>query len=799
MRFSQIISLFALVWTLSGCELDPYCLTCREIDAGPHDAGAGRDGSGFIRADAGESDAGEEPDGCVIGGFERCNERDDDCDGNIDEGFDTDTSLEHCGGCNMRCAPLAAFGTCVEGVCQIESCDVGRLDLDENPENGCEYRCVATDPTDARCDRRDNDCDGRIDEDFDLSSDISNCGACGRICRTAHAESGCTAGACTIGACNEGYFDIDGRPENGCEYACVPATPATETCNLRDDDCDGLVDEGDPGGGASCGTNTGECAAGVERCVAGAIACMGGVSPTTEICNGRDDDCDSNTDEGNPEGGRYCGSGEGACEPGREQCMGGDLVCVGAVGPGTETCNAVDDDCDTRIDEGNPGGGAACGNSMGACRPGSLTCVSGSVVCMGGTGPTLETCNMSDDDCDGRTDEDFLLASDPRNCGMCGRTCSFPNAIAPCNSGMCGIGACLPGFVDADGNPTNGCEYACVPAGAEVCNGRDDDCDRNIDEGLTPPSTFCNPNGVCAGTTARCGGSSGWVCDYPASTYQATETRCDGLDNDCNGRIDDPFPSLGASCNNGELGECRRMGSFVCNTAGTATECSASSSSGGMAEVCNGRDDDCDGNLDEAAMGSWVEFSGSFGRRWIMSYEASRPDATASAAGSMSHRACSEAGRIPWTNVTYAQAQAACATQGARLCTEGEWQRACQTSASMACTWSYSSSCRTFSSTTCNGNEFDTNSSQPGDQDDVLATGAMSMCYADWGSSRRVYDLSGNVAEWAAARSSGVNPLRGGSSTSPSGGTACGFDFVVANDTFATPSVGFRCCRDTMP
>ncbi|MDQ3031362.1 MAG: MopE-related protein [Myxococcota bacterium] len=801
-RMLRAAALASLAWAMVGCELDPYCLTCVEgEDAGGIDAGdgGGLDGGGG-RIDASELDAGEEPDGCVAGTVERCNERDDDCDGMVDEGIDTATSLEHCGGCSLRCAPLGAFGECVDGVCQVASCDVGRFDLDMDPTNGCEYRCLATDPTDARCDRRDNDCDGTIDEDFDLTSDPLNCGACGRVCATAHAASSCAAGACTLGACEPGYYDLDGVPTNGCEYACTLAAPATEACNLRDDDCDGRVDEGDPGGGGMCGTSTGECVAGVERCVAGAIACMGGVSPTTEICNGGDDDCDTRTDEGNPEGGTYCGSGEGACEPGREQCTGGALVCVGATGPAAETCNAVDDDCDTRIDEGNPGGGGSCGTSTGACTAGALSCVSGSIVCLGGTGPMLESCNGGDDDCDARTDEDFLLAVDPRNCGMCGRVCSFPSSVALCTSGTCGIGACVPGFVDADGLPGNGCEYGCVPSGAEVCNGRDDDCDTRSDEGLTPPSTFCNPNGVCASTSARCGGPSGWVCDYPAATYQATETRCDGLDNDCDGRVDDPFPSLGTSCNNGEIGACRRVGSFVCNAAGIATRCNAMASGGGVAETCNGLDDDCDGTLDESAPGAWVQITGSFGTRWIMSYEASRPNATTSSAGSLTHRVCSEPGRLPWTNVTYAQAQAACATQGARLCTEPEWQRACQTTASTACTWSYSSSCTTFSSARCNGNELDTNTGASGDQDDVLATGALPMCYANWGSTAaRIYDMSGNVAEWAAARSSGVNPLRGGSSTSPQGGTTCGFDFVVAGNTFATPGVGFRCCRDTAP
>ncbi|MCZ7680055.1 MAG: MopE-related protein [Sandaracinaceae bacterium] len=471
---------------------------------------------------------------------------------------------------------------------------------------------------------------------------------------------------------------------------------------------------------------------------------------------------------------------------------------MGGVGPSAESCNGRDDDCDGAVDEGDPGGGAACGSDVGACTSGTLRCSGGALTCQGATLGTFESCNGMDDDCDGATDEGYALASDPRNCGACGNACALPNAIPGCTSGACTLLGCLTGFHDRDGLSANGCEYACDVAGAEVCNGRDDDCDGRVDEALTPPAFFCNPNGVCAGTAATCGGASGWQCSYPAS-YQIDETRCDALDNDCDGRVDESHPLVGTACTNGELGACRRTGTYVCSSGGASVTCTAPASGGGSAEACNGVDDDCDGALDESAPASWVRFTGSFGTRWIMAYEASRPDATSSSAGSLSHRVCSAAGRLPWTNLTYTEAQAACATVGGRLCTEAEWQRACEAS-SGSCDWSFASSCTSYppNATTCNGNDHDP-SSASGDQDVLLTAGALSMCYADWGGAGRVFDLSGNAEEWTQARSSGVNPVRGGSYNDTSGGMRCDFDFVVANDTFRVPNVGFRCCRSTAP
>jgi hypothetical protein len=812
-RASSLLLLSAAVLWTGGCAVDPYCLNCGDqnshLDAGHADGGDAGD-SGIARdgGDTGPVDSGEHdmavPDGCTVGATEICNMFDDDCDGMVDEGIDVTRDVDNCGSCGHRCTYAHAFADCTASTCSMTGCAADYYDINMSDADGCEYRCSNTGAE--VCDRRDNNCNGMIDEGFDLASDPMNCGVCGRSCNVAHATASCAAAMCTIGTCDAGFYDIDGNPLNGCEYACTPTGP--ETCNLVDDNCDGNIDEGDPGGGATCGSSTGACRQGTQHCVSGGIVCQGGVTPMAELCNNIDDDCDGTVDNGNPGGGLACGSGVGQCVPGRQMCVAGTLSCMGQVGPVTETCNGLDDDCDGTVDNGNPGGGGSCGSSTGACMAGTLMCSGGALTCAGAVGPTLETCNMIDDDCNGVVDDGFNLTSDIRNCGMCGRSCSFANAVAQCSMGTCAIAACLPGFVNLDGNAANGCEYSCTfTSSVETCNGADDNCNGMVDEGLTPPSFFCRANGVCAGTMPTCGGSMGWQCSYPA-TYQATETRCDGLDNDCNGVVDDPYPTRGQACTNGEVGACSRGGMYVCNAAGTGVMCNAPASGGGTAETCNGIDDNCDGMVDNgtSARGTWVRVRPAGGTGptdyWIMSYEASRPDSTASVVGALSNAVCSDPNRQPWVNVTPVEAAAACATVGGSLCTEAQWQRACETAAATACTWEQAAACTTYSAGTCNDFNNDVNTSMAGIQNGVLPTRSMPMCSGTWtvaGSTGTIFDMSGNVREWAAPRSAGVNPLRGGGFQDIQGGTTCQFNFSVGGNTIRFPNTGFRCCRTSAP
>ena len=137
-----------------------------------------------------------------------------------------------------------------------------------------------------------------------------------------------------------------------------PSEPAQETCNGRDDNC-GTIDEGFINTGTACTIGEGACrSVGVRVCTADGtdVVCNAEViEPIDEVCNDLDDDCDGQTDEDFEELDTACSIGDGICRTGGvRRCSEDGLgtICTAElVMPGMETCNGLDDDCDGRTDE----------------------------------------------------------------------------------------------------------------------------------------------------------------------------------------------------------------------------------------------------------------------------------------------------------------------------------------------------------------------------------------------------------------------------------------------------------------
>ncbi len=160
----------------------------------------------------------------------------------------------------------------------------------------------------------------------------------------------------------DGYGDPGSSScSNGSETDCDDGDDtiypgATESCNGDDDDCDGSVDEG-YNIGSACSVGQGECLAnGLRICSGDGSTWVCDATPGTpqaEICDDLDNDCDGTSDEGNPGGGGACSTGlPGVCDAGTMTCTGGALVCEQDTLPSSEVCNGQDDDCDGSVDEG---------------------------------------------------------------------------------------------------------------------------------------------------------------------------------------------------------------------------------------------------------------------------------------------------------------------------------------------------------------------------------------------------------------------------------------------------------------
>lgn len=262
---------------------------------------------------------------------ETCDNVDNDCDQKIDEDV------------TRPCGPTTATGICKPG---SETCMNGQWS----------GTCTgAVEPGNEVCDAQnlDENCNGTANEGCACTPGMMQ--ACGL----------------DVGICKPGKQTCDDKGQWSAE--CVGAVgAATEICDgLKDEDCDGQVDEGcqcTNGAKMDCGSDEGECVKGTKTCTSGkwGATCDGERKPGTESCNGKDDDCDGRTDEGvqNACGGcarlvnpptASCSAGQSTCRvTANYQCAPDkeSTTCPARALPGrAEDCNSADDDCDGRIDE----------------------------------------------------------------------------------------------------------------------------------------------------------------------------------------------------------------------------------------------------------------------------------------------------------------------------------------------------------------------------------------------------------------------------------------------------------------
>ncbi|UJR78487.1 putative metal-binding motif-containing protein [Sandaracinus amylolyticus] len=276
-------------------------------------------------------------------------------------------------------------GACCNGSTCGDDCDDGRA-------------AVRPDAVEV-CDERDQDCDALVDETvtitFVIDADRDGHGDAREGAETRRACSAPIGFARAADDCDDDEGSIHPGAYDACEGEGV------------DDDCSGAPD--DPPAGCACADGAsrtcplpGSCAASNQTCVDGVWGACG-VPPRDEICgNDLDEDCDGAPDDGCTcdVGFRACGSDEGVCTRGIQSCAGDSWgACVGEVGPAPETCDGEDDDCDGDVDEGTTVQCYADGDRDGFAPPSAFAMSRCGPTCPAGT-TSLAPSSATTTDCD---------------------------------------------------------------------------------------------------------------------------------------------------------------------------------------------------------------------------------------------------------------------------------------------------------------------------------------------------------------------------------------------------------------